>query len=285
MKTKLRQAAAALKISAVGICRARIYTELAGRLTDDTPMVTAKRDVRINPFLLMPDAKSIVVCLFSYYCGEREGNISLYARAEDYHRVAERKMTALSEVLTEKGYKAECCCDDDPLCDRYLAYLAGLGFFGRNNFLINPDFGSYTFIGYILTDADIDEDAPMQKTCIGCGECIKICPGGALSEVGFDAAKCASYLTQKKGSLSDAERKIIKKSGSAWGCDLCQKACPHNRGIKGTDITEFSESLINSVESSMAQSNREFRRKYADRAFSWRGFDVIKRNLDILEEE
>ncbi len=284
MKSKIKQTAAAQNISAVGVCRARVFSELEEKLGENTPMVTKNIAERIDPFLHMPTAKSIIVCLFSYNNGGKRSNLSLYARGEDYHKVVKRKLEKLCAVLEEKGYLAQSYCDTGELCERYLAYQAGLGFFGRNNFLINPEYGSYTFIGYILTDAEIEADKPLEGGCQDCGRCEKCCPGGALSKDSFNAQKCASYITQKKGDLTLNEREIIKKSGTVWGCDICQTVCPHNENARLTEIDEFRTNLIENLQVTMAESNREFKKKYQDRAFSWRGFDVIKRNIEIQEE-
>ncbi|MBQ8637328.1 MAG: tRNA epoxyqueuosine(34) reductase QueG [Clostridia bacterium] len=285
MIERIKRRAAALGISAVGVCRARIFSELRNKLSLDTPMVPDNIEERINPFLYLPEAKSIIACLFSYHNGGEKSNLSLYARGEDYHLVAERKLKELCSLLESEGYLAKAYCDTGALCDRHLAYLAGLGFVGKNRFLINPEFGSYTFIGYILTDAELEENLPLSTGCIGCEECIRACPGGALTESGLDSSKCASYITQKKGDLTDSEKKIIKKSGSVWGCDICQTVCPHNKTAKLTDIDEFRTNLVESLGFGMAESNRDFKKKYQNRAFSWRGYEVIKRNLKITEED
>lgn len=274
------------KISAVGICSARVWTELSEKLGKNTPMVTDDRQARIDPFLHLEGAKSVIVCLFSYKpkC-QIKGNLSLYAQGEDYHKVVERKLSAIADILQSHGYQAKIFCDTGDLCDRHLAYMAGLGFFGKNRFLINEKYGSYTVIGLILTDAELECDKPLNMTCIGCRECIKACPSGALTENGYNPTKCVSYLTQKKGELTEEEKQAIKKSGFVWGCDICQSVCPHNKSAKATDILEFNECLIPSLSADMAESNRQFKKDYSDRAFSWRGFDVIKRNLEIFKED
>lgn len=286
MRRALSKAAAQLDISAVGVCRARVFDELTP-LLEAVPVSLAAGSAaqRCNPMELMPGAKSIIVCLFSYNCGGEDSNLSRYARGKDYHLVAGEKLDRLAELLRRQGYAAECFCDTGIMCDRYLAYMAGLGFFGKNHALINSEYGSYTFIGSILTDAKIEPDAPLEMSCIGCGACIKACPGGALTEDGFAENLCASYLTQKKGELSGEERRIIKKSGSAWGCDICQSVCPHNNLARRSGICEFTNDLIVSLDEDMAVSNRDFRRRYSDRAFAWRGWNVIRRNLEILRED
>ena len=285
MKQQLLEKAKKLGISDIGFCRARRYSELEERLRGKrAPLSYAEIEKRINPEFSMPHAKSAVVCLFSYHTDTPRTNLSCYAKGKDYHIVVGEKLAALSEVLTGLGYTAKCFCDTGALCDRHLAWLAGLGFFGKNHMLISPKFGSYVFIGYILTDAELEIDKPLEMTCAGCGACVRECPGGALDGEDFCAENCASYLTQKKGVLDAHKAQIIRKSGFAWGCDICQIVCPHNKGVPITGIDEFRENLETELKKDMAKSNREFRRIYAERAFSWRGYDVILRNLSILQE-
>lgn len=286
MKDLILSAAAEAKISAVGICSARVWTELSEKLGDKTPMVTDNKQARLDPFLHLEGAKSVIVCLFSYKPScEKKGNLSLYARGEDYHKVADRKLAVITEILINHGYRAKTFCDTGDLCDRHLAYMAGLGFFGRNRFLINEKYGSYTVIGSVLTDADLEPDTPLDMTCLDCGRCIAACPSGALTKNGYDAHRCVSYITQKKGNLSESEQESVKKSGFVWGCDICQSVCPHNKNAAPTAISEFDADLIDSLTDDMAESNRQFRKEFSRRAFSWRGFDVIKRNLGLFKED
>ena len=277
MKELLTRAAENAQIGAIGFVRARIFSELTERLEGENTPMTPPADERINPFLLMETAKTVIVCLFPFKKGVRT-NISDYAKGDDYHITVRAGLETLCEILRGAGFAATALCDSSPLCERHLAYLAGLGFVGRNRALISPEFGSYVFIGTILTDAEIEPDKPLATGCGGCNACVRACPGGALS-AGFDAARCASYLTQKKGELTAEERSIIKRSGYAWGCDICQRVCPHNARVAYDAGADFC------LCADMAESNRDFRRKYAGRAFSWRGFEVIKRNLEILKSE
>ena len=228
--------------------------------------------------------KSAIVCLFPYFTGGYKGNLSVYAQSIDYHKVIKDKLSLLSEHIL--SLKNDAClsiyADIGPKIDRRLAYNAGLGFYGKNTMLINPDFGSYFFIGYILCDIFLEPDVPLKKKCDGCNRCIKSCPGQALDEC-FDVNKCASHISQKKGSLSQEEVKILKKSGLIFGCDICQKVCPHNN-IKPKPMIEFTQCLIHSIdiEDIKDMSNKEFLKKYKDRAFSWRGRKVLERNLNII---
>lgn len=103
----------------------------------------------------------------------------------------------------------------------------------------------------------------------------------------MDAKKCLSYITQKKGELSDDEKNIIKENKIIFGCDMCQKVCPHNKNVEMTNIEEFKNDLIEKLDLDEINriSNKEFKRRYYNRAFSWRGKGIIKRNLEILEED
>ena len=230
--------------------------------------------------------KSAIVCLFPYFCGYSEGNLSLYARGIDYHAVIKEKLSPVSDFIRTLFPDTECeiFADIGPEVDRGLAYEAGLGFYGKNKMLINDDFGSYFFIGYILCDLDLSPDTPLEKTCSGCNRCITVCPGGALGEE-FDINKCASHISQKKGDLTQSEIAILKKSGLIFGCDACQRVCPHNN-ITPNPIKEFAEDLIHSlsIEDIEKLSNREFLKEYKNRAFSWRGKGVLERNINITKQ-
>ena len=232
------------------------------------------------------DGKSAIVCLFPYYIGREKGNLSLYARSLDYHKVIKDRLSPVCDFIRQSFPDALCeiFADIGPSIDRHLAYNAGLGFYGKNGMLINDAYGSWFFIGYILTNLPLEADSPTTKSCLGCGKCFASCPGGALGE-SFCLEKCASHISQKKGELSDEEIEILRKSGLIFGCDTCQSVCPHN-DIEPCAFDEFKKDLIHSLEKSDLDtlSGREFMKKHKDRAFSWRGKGVLERNLTILEK-
>ena len=111
--------------------------------------------------------------------------------------------------------------------------------------------------------------------CIHCGECTRACPGNAIRDGRIDKEKCLSYITQKKGELTEEEKRMIKESGCIWGCDICQNVCPLNKGAGKTDINEFRETAVPRAESDT---------RIEGRAFAWRGEKVIKRNIDLQED-
>lgn len=228
--------------------------------------------------------KTAIVCLFPYYRGEEDGNISLYAKSRDYHLVAREKLGKICCFIKSQVGETQSSlfCDIGPVIDRELAYKAGLGFYGKNHMLINEDLGSWFFIGYILCDLDLEPDTPLNKSCIGCNKCIESCVGKALGE-SFDISKCASHISQKKGELSEEEIAILQKSGLVFGCDTCQKVCPHNN-ITPQPMEEFTKDLVHCLKPTDLDglSNREFKEKYGDRAFSWRGKQILERNINLL---
>lgn len=175
--------------------------------------------------------KSAIVCLFPYYV-ERSGpsNLSRYTWATDYHLVINEYLKKLTEKLQKMDTSAQFSihCDTSPLADRYMAYLAGLGFYGKNNCFISPKWGSYVTIGTILTTLEFEPNTPLDQSCIGCNRCITACLGQCLGHDEFKYDTCKSYLTQKKGDLTNEEETIIGKTPLVFGCDVCQEVCPHN---------------------------------------------------------
>lgn len=284
MKQKLIETAEKIGVSAIGFTQAEVYTDLRDvLLRRKTVFADGVLERRFNPFLILPGAKSVIVLLCSYYTG-KQGNISAYAHGRDYHRVMAEKCAELCAILEKEGYTARAFCDTGDLCERYLAWRAGLGVTGRNGFLISPRFGTYVFIAHIVTDCPLPPDKPTDGQCAGCGACIAACPGGALGENGsFLPERCLSYITQKKGELTPEETALMQKSGCAWGCDVCQMVCPHNRDIEKAILPDFTENLISELVLQEGMSNREFKLRYGDRAFAWRGKAVLLRNLRIVQ--
>lgn len=274
MKQKIVFIAREQKISDVGVCAAEKYHEKEKGLDEKASFCAQGK---------CPDwVKSIVVCAFSYFSGAQKGNISRYARGTDYHLVAKEKMQKIADFLKEQGFLAECFADTGALNERLLAQLAGIAFIGKNRMAISPRLGSWFFIGYILTDCELEPDGENTGTCAGCGRCIAACPLGALDGEKFCEEKCLSYITQKKGLISGKEADAMRKAKTLWGCDICQEVCPHNRDLPACEIEEFRENLTINLFVDENISNKEFCRKYNNKAFAWRGKSVLIRNQKIL---
>lgn len=230
--------------------------------------------------------RSAIVCLFPYYVPHNgPSNLSRYTWSTDYHIVVNKYLQKLVDHLRllNENESFSIHCDTSPLADRYMAYLAGLGFYGKNKCFINPIWGSYVFIGTILTTMYLEPNEPSQETCLSCNRCIETCLGNCLGESNFTYDTCKSYITQKKGDLTDEEQSIIRKSPLLFGCDQCQDVCPHNQNIPTTPIKEFQhiEPLldINKVEH---MTNKQFKEAYGHRAFSWRGKSILMRNQKYM---
>lgn len=239
-------------------------------------------DRRTVPELTLPGAKSIIVCLFPYYSGEVGFNISKYACIPDYHTVVMERLRKICGYIKRNCPDAGLApfVDSGPLADKYLAYLAGLGFWGKNTLLINEKYGSFFFIGYIITDLALTPDKPLAKTCLGCGSCIRACPGGALEGNGLNVQKCVSYITQLK-QIDAKQKKILSVQGSVYGCDVCQDVCPHNQNLPETPILDLKQPKLSELSKNhiTKMSNREFKRVYKEYPFSWRGKNAILKNF------
>ena len=233
--------------------------------------------------------KSAIVCLFPYYVEHKDpSNLSRYTWATDYHLVINEYLKKLIEKLQIMNTDAQFSihCDTSPLADRYMAYLAGLGFYGKNNCFISPKWGSYVMIGTILTTLELEPNTPLNQSCMECNRCITACLGQCLGHDEFKFDTCKSYLTQKKGELTSEEEHIIAKTPLVFGCDVCQEVCPHNKDIPTTPIPEFQsvEPYID-IDELDSLTNKEFKAKYGHRAFSWRGKKILMRNQEIIESK
>ncbi len=239
---------------------------------------------------LCPNAATVLVAAFPYYAGAAEGNLSLYCRGEDYHQVLARRLAPVCQALADRhpGYTFVPGADNSPIPELAAAEQAGVGWQGRHGLRIVPPYGSYVFLGTILTDLPLSPTGPSAGSLCpaNCRACQRACPTGALGEHGCQMDKCLSHLTQQKGDLSPEATDQIRRSPTIWGCDLCQRACPHNKTAALTPLPEFREDLLPSLtlEDLEGLSNKAFRRQYAHKAFSWRGIAPLRRNLAWKEE-
>lgn len=241
----------------------------------------------IRPDIMEREAfepKCVIVFLVPYYSGECV-NISRYAASRDYHIYLDSITERLSQILEGEalGVKFKGYGDHSPIDERDAAAKCSLGVIGDNGLLINEKYGSYVFIGELICDIEPDllalTSVGSVKFCEHCGACRLACPTGRLTD---PEQPCLSAITQKRGSLTDPEKELIKKTGTVWGCDACQEACPHNENPKTTPIKFFCEDRITNLTSEILAdlSDGEF----SSRAFSWRGRKTLLRNLDIYEK-
>ena len=294
MKKVLQQFCRSINIEYVGIAPIGPYVELEKILktrienNQYTEFEEACLPKRLDPRLTMEDVQSVIVCLFPYYIGDKaDANIPKYTYAVDYHITVKEKLAQIGIFLSGAvpGFHYQAFVDTGPLNDRYMAYLAGLGFYGLNSQIITDKYGSYVLIGYLITNHPFEIDKPLLRTCLQCGRCIAKCPGQAIvGDFAIDPKRCRSYLSQKKGDLTGAEKNIIKKNRLVFGCDICLDVCPHNKESAVTALEEFRQNIISELnyEELLTISNKEFKRRYGSRAFSWRGRKLLVRNFEYL---
>jgi epoxyqueuosine reductase len=221
----------------------RIYLDAAieeGRIAE-MRWLARNPSARCDPAILLPGARSVICCALAY--GEQgfpssefrvpsPERIARFARGADYHVVVKKKLRELWSFIKERAPHArgKLCVDTSPILEKALAQRAGLGWIGKHTVLVNRDIGSWFVLGEIITDLEVEPDAPVADGCGACRKCLGACPVGALvGERTLDARKCISYLTIEapRTDLSHhASRDTLH--GCSYGCDICQEACPYN---------------------------------------------------------
>ena len=194
-------------------------------------------DKRLDPRLLVDDAKSVVTVLLNYYPelslpeGDEDYKLSKYAYGTDYHFVIKDKLKALLDFIREEigevGGRA--FIDSAPVMDKAWAKRGGLGWVGKHTNLINRTIGSFFFIGELILDLELEPDGPITDYCGTCTRCIDACPTEAITDpYVVDGSKCISYFTIE---LKEAIPESVRGKFDNWifGCDICQDVCPWNR--------------------------------------------------------
>lgn len=205
---------------------------------------------------------------------------SFYTFGRDYHLVLKNK---IEHICAHLDLEYEYGVDNHPLDERLMAHLAGLGFMGKNQLMINEKLGSYFFLAYAIINTIPPKPYIHQITdsCGDCHQCIDACPTHALSESGYEISKCISYYNQEKISLSHDQ---IKANYQLFGCDICQLACPKNMGKGQITHQEFKLSGKEkvSIKDLFHDSQKVFNQKYKDMAYLWKGKTLLMRNAAIL---
>jgi epoxyqueuosine reductase len=233
---------------------------LAAGKHGDMDFLTELLDERIDPRVLVPGAKSIIVVADQYApradetpapaaAGAAPGRVARYARGRDYHRVIKKRLHRLADALRERfpDETFRSCVDTAPLLEREHAARAGLGWIAKNSLLINPALGSYLLLGGIVTTLDLDPGTPVRALddhCGTCTRCIDACPTGAITPYVVDATRCVSYLTiEHKGVIDPSLHEGI--GDRLYGCDVCQEVCPHNSPRPAPQTGRAAASRVN----------------------------------------
>ncbi len=200
---------------------------------------------------------------------------SSVAVGTDYHIILKDKLKFISDYLIDNGYKSYIGVDNNIYNERFLAYKAGIGFLGKNGMIINEKYGSFIYIGIILTDALFKYSNPLNKKCYECNKCIDACPTKSIKDNYINGQKCLSYLTQKRNLSSDEEKYINE---CVYGCDICQNVCPYNK-----NVNEIEAEFVNAHEF-LNMSKEEYIDKYKNSSSFWRGKKIIDRNINLYLE-
>ncbi len=250
-------------------------------------------DKRLNPALLVDDAKSVISLLLNYYPEERQTDdsykISKYAYGQDYHFIIKSKLKELlysiQENIGEVGGRA--FVDSAPVLDKAWAAKSGLGWIGKNSNLLSRQVGSFFFIAELIIDLDLEYDSITTDHCGSCTACIDACPTQAIIEpYVVDGSKCISYFTIELKENIPAEMRG-KFDDWAFGCDVCQDVCPWNRFSK-----PHMEPLFNPHPDLLSMTKKDwdeitedtFRTVFKNSAVKRTKFEGLKRNINFLKE-
>lgn len=231
-----------------------------------------------------PGAANVIVVLFPYLVRDT-GNVSLYARGLDYHRVILDALTPVCDRLRVEFPHNHFVplVDASPLPEVRAAWASGAGLLGRNGLIFDRIYGSFVFIGTVLTDLPVQPTPSAYEICPNCGACTAACPVQALKNGCVDESKCLSALTQSKQLLTGEQQQQLAQHPLIWGCDTCSLVCPLNRDAAETTNPAFRENRICSLnpEDVDGYTRRQFLAAFPNRAFTWRGPAPLVRNLSL----
>jgi epoxyqueuosine reductase len=250
---------------------------------------------RVNPDKLLTGAKTIISIALAYPSkmlnpprNTKEERRGIFCRAswgKDYHDILRVRLKKIEQFLQERVPEAGMVSmvDTGELSDRAVAERAGIGWSGKNCAIITPEFGSYVYLGELITTIPFEPDTPITEQCGTCTKCIDACPTGALVQGGqLDSNKCIAFLTQTKDFLPEQYRK--KLGNRLYGCDTCQQVCPENKGKDfhlHAEMEPDPEIAKPKLIPLLTMNNREFKEKFGHISGSWRGKKPIQRNAII----
>ena len=242
--------------------------------------------LRANPKELLPEAKSMIMVLMNYYPRQWQPTdkpqIAAYAYGRDYHHIVKSKLSQLAEEINKVApHSYVVFCDSAPIMERAWAAKAGLGWIGRNGMLVNPKFGTFTFIGTLISTLELEPNKEIKNRCGTCHRCVEACPTNAILNKTIDARRCLSYQTiEKRG---DVDNELIDLAGNTlYGCDRCQLTCPWNRFAHPHNHLELEpiEGIFELNWTSMSRS--EFNRKLKYSPIQRAGLKKIKARYEQI---
>lgn len=251
-------------------------------------------DLRTDPRKLVPDAKSVITLLLNYFPAERQAEhapkIAKYAWGVDYHYVIRDKLNQLLEFIKQNigDVQGRGFVDSAPVLERSWALHSGLGWIGKNGNLITKHSGSFYFIATLITDLQLEPDAPFATDhCGTCRKCVDACPTEAiLPNKEIDGSKCISYLTIELKDALIPNGFEDKTAGWIFGCDVCQDVCPWNRFTKPNDeifFTPLPEILDLSLQEWKELSESDFKRVFKNSPLKRTKWQGMQRNLKAVK--
>ena len=252
-------------------------------------------DMRLDPRLLVPSAKSVVSLIYNYFPSQTQRTdsfkISKYAYGQDYHFVLKEKLKQfLEQIRIQVGeVDGRVFVDSAPVMDKAWAKKAGLGWVGKNSNLIHPKKGSFFFIAELIIDLELTPDGPIRDYCGTCTKCIDACPTDAIVKpYVVDGSKCISYLTIELKDEILPKEFANKMNDWVFGCDICQDVCPWNRFS-----TPHTEPLFQANENLLSLSKGDWKDlsdEYFNELFKKSAVKRTKksglmRNITFLNEE
>lgn len=288
-------------IDKIGFTSANPFSEMKARLEMQqeagyqSGFEKGTNEERTEPKLHLEDAESIIAIAIAYPSklkerainrrGNRRGVFCRASWGTDYHYVVQEKLDQLTEYIASRvpGFRGRSMVDTGELADKAVAERAGIGWSAKNTLIITPEFGSYVYLGEMITNIPFVSDTPVEDGCGDCTLCIDHCPTGALVAPGrLNAQNCLAFQTQTKGFMPDEYRPKIKNQ--LYGFDNCQIICPKNRGIDShlhPELEPDPELVSPELLPLLSISNREFKNKFGNMAGSWRGKKPLQRNAII----
>lgn len=288
-------------IDKIGFAAADVFGELKERLKRQQALgyqsgfEKGSIEERTEPGRLLPEAQSILSIAIAYPSrmtdnpkGTKQDRRGIFCRASwgtDYHVILKERLEKLAAFINEKVPEAstKSMVDTGELSDRAVAERAGIGFSGKNCSIITPEFGSYVYLGELMTNIPFTPDSPVEDSCGDCRKCLDACPTGALVQGGqLNAQRCLSFLTQTKGFLEDEFR--VELGNRVYGCDTCQQVCPKNKKMDfhlHPETEPDPEAAKPKLKPMLRISNREFKDTFGHMSGSWRGKKPIQRNAMI----
>ncbi len=250
LTTDIKDYAASLGFDLVRVTSAEPFPEretaikarIEQGLMDGLPWFTSERaGVSSNPRALLPDARSVISLAIFYLTdaprdltapGDPHGRVSCYAWGDDYHEVIKAKLEQLAAYLRDvsaaPGTETRLFVDTGRMVDRAVAERAGLGWYGKNTNILTHGWGSWVFLAEVVTNLELEPDAPLKSNCGACERCLHACPTGAfVAPYVLDNTRCISFLTiELRGSIPLHLRPLM--GNHIYGCDICQEVCPVN---------------------------------------------------------